>query len=77
MGNVKAITRKTYFDLVLEEGKDVFMYTYTTAIEDDTQRLVAQKVNDLAMKFEKMNIKSVLICSYDVNMEHYPQRVDS
>jgi hypothetical protein len=55
---------------VYEEGSDAFIFIYTTAIEDQTQRMVAMKVNDLAGKFKQMNIKSVKFISYDVNVEN-------
>lgn len=32
----KVIKRKTFNRLVYEEGKDVFLFTYSTATEDET-----------------------------------------
>ncbi len=55
---------------VYEEGSDVILFLYSTAKEDDVQRMVAGKFNDLAQKFAQMKVKSVKFLSYDVNVEN-------
>lgn len=37
---------------MFEEGTDVLVFIYSTHIEDETQRMVAAKFNELAMKFK-------------------------
>ncbi len=39
--------------------------------------MVAGKVNDLASKFESMGINSVIIGSYDINVENFAPRIES
>jgi hypothetical protein len=62
---------------VYEEGNDVILYLYTSAVEDQTQRLVAAKFNELAQKFAQMKIKSVKFIAYDVNMENQPPKIEN
>jgi len=50
--NTKQLKRSQFLEEVYEEGTDTFVFIYTTAIEDQTQRMVAVKVNDLAGKFK-------------------------
>ena len=53
---------------VFEDEVDVFVFIYSSAAEDDTQRMVAMKVNEVAQKFSQMKIKSVKFLSYDSNV---------
>ncbi len=75
--NTKVIKRSQFIKEVYEEGIDTFLFIFTTAVEDQTQRMVASKVNDLAGKFEQMNIKTVNFVSFDVNVENSPPRIES
>jgi hypothetical protein len=52
--NTKNIKRSQFLHEVYEEGADVFVFIYTSSAEDDTQRLVATKFNELAQKFAQM-----------------------
>lgn len=50
---------------------------YTTAIEDEQQRMIATRMDELAQKFKQMNINTVGIASYDVNVENQPPRIEN
>jgi hypothetical protein len=39
--------------------------------------MVAGKINDLATKFESMGITSVIIGSYDINVENFAPKIES
>ena len=77
MPELKMLTRHTFYDHVFEEGDDCFVFVYTSSVEDQTQQMVAGKVNELAMKFGHMSISSVKFYGYDVNVENQPPRIES
>ena len=48
LSNAKLLTRNTFTEAVYEEEEDALVLVYTSSVEDETQRLVARKINELS-----------------------------
>jgi len=70
------LTRDMFRDKVFVEGTDYIVFTYTSAFEQDIQKILADTVNRYAEALENERIQSCVVASYDVNTENAPPMME-
>lgn len=70
------LSRDMFRDKVYVEGTDYIVFTYTSAVEQDIQKILADAVNRYAEALANENIDSCVVASYDVNTENAPPMME-
>lgn len=77
MPDITQLKQKTFVDKIYEEEQDAVLFIYSSHEENDVQRLIAKRYNELAQRFSQMKINTVKFYSFDKNTDGQPPRIDT
>lgn len=77
MPEAEQLRHDNFVDKVYEQEQDALVFIYSSATEDEVQRMVAKRFNELAQRFAQMKISTVSFYCFDRNTDGHPPRVET